>query len=129
MPPSELGSHAPLASAYLRFLRLAHAVQQLQGDLAMDANESALLEVIVLRWSAGQPMTVREAIGTGRLGSPATLHKRITRLRQKDMLTASSACGDRRAKRLVPTARAVEYFAQLGQHMAQAQLPQTAHCV
>ena len=90
----------------------------------MDANESALLEAVVLRWHEGQPMTVREAIGLAQLGSPATLHKRVTRLRQKDMLVAHSEPDDRRAKFLLPTARALAYFAHLGRSMQQVQLIQ-----
>jgi len=87
----------------------------------MDANESALLEAVVLRWHAGQPMTVREAISLSDLGSPATLHKRITRLRQKALLSAHSEQGDRRAKYLVPTQQALDYFHHLGQTMQLAQ--------
>ena len=83
MPNSQ---HSPLAKAYFRFLQLAKAVEALPDGALMDANESALLEEIVLRWHEGQPMTVREAIGLAHLGSPATLHKRVTRLRQKEML-------------------------------------------
>ena len=74
------------ANAYMRFLQLARAVQQLPDAPQLDANEKALLEEIVLRWYENRVMTVREAIGLTHLGSPATLHKRITRLRQKDLL-------------------------------------------
>ena len=112
---------SPLANAYLRFLQLARAVEALPDGQSMDANESALLEAVVLRWHAGQPMTVREAISLSDLGSPATLHKRITRLRQKELLSAHSEQGDRRAKYLVPTQQALDYFHHLGQTMQLAQ--------
>ncbi len=116
---------SPLANAYLRFLQLARAVEALPDGQSMDANESALLEAVVLRWHAGQPMTVREAINLSDLGSPATLHKRITRLRQKELLSAHSEEGDRRAKYLVPTQQALDYFHHLGQTMQLAQTLQT----
>ena len=112
---------SPLAAAYFRFLQLAQAVQALPSGVEMDANESALLEAVVLRWHEGQPMTVREAIGLAHLGSPATLHKRVTRLRQKEMLDAFSEAGDRRAKFLIPTDRALDYFDHLGRSMQQVQ--------
>ena len=86
----------------------------------MDANEKALLQAVVLRWHEDQPMTVREAIGLTELGSPATLHKRITRLREKDMLSNLNLEGDRRAKFLIPTQRTLDYFQNLGQSMQQA---------
>ena len=72
-------NQSPFVSAYLRFLQLAKVVQALPDGQAIDANESALLQSVVLRWYENQPMSVREAIGLAELGSPATLHKRITR--------------------------------------------------
>ena len=108
---------SPLASAYLRFLQLARVIQVLPDGMDMDANERALLESVVLHWHENSPMTVREAIGLSHLGSPATLHKRITRLREKGMLCALSQDGDRRAKFLIPTPRTIEYFSHLGQSM------------
>lgn len=108
---------SPLVSAYLRFLQLAKVIQALPDGQEMDANEKALLQAVVLRWYEDQPMTVREAIGLADLGSPATLHKRITRLREKDMLSNLNIEGDRRAKFLIPTQRTLDYFQNLGQSM------------
>ena len=48
-------------------------------------------------------MTVREAIGRAELGSPATLHKRLVRLRQAELIAVEFIAGDRRSKLLVPT--------------------------
>ena len=87
-------NHSPLASAYFRFLQLARAVEALPQGTAMDANETALLEAVVLRWHEGHPMTVRESINLSALGSPATLHKRVTRLRLKDCLLYTSDAAD-----------------------------------
>jgi len=115
-----------VANAYLRFLQLARAVDALPGASSLDANESALLEAVVLRWHEEQPMTVREAISIASLGSPATLHKRITRLREKNLLATYSQPGDRRAKFLVPTQQALDYFHHLGQSMQQAHIAHAA---
>ena len=114
-------TNSPFATAYLRFLQLARVIQALPNGMEMDANESALLEAVVLRWYENTPMTVREAIGLAALGSPATLHKRITRLRQKEMLNTLNLEGDRRAKFLIPTERTLAYFSHLGQSMQQVQ--------
>lgn len=110
-------TNSPFVSAYLRFLQLARVIQALPDGLDMDANEKALLQAVVLRWYENQPMTVREAIALADLGSPATLHKRITRLREKDMLSNLNLEGDRRAKFLIPTQRTLDYFSHLGQSM------------
>ena len=109
-----------LTAAYLRFLQLARVIRVLPEGLEMDANESALLQAVVLRWYENHPMTVREAIALAELGSPATLHKRVTRLREKEMLTTLNLEGDRRAKFLIPTQRTLDYFKHLGLSMQQA---------
>lgn len=113
--------HSPLAEAYLRFLQLAKAFKSNTDALDLDANELALLEAVALCWFEGHAMTVREAIALADLGSPATLHKRITRLRQKEMLIAFNQEGDRRAKYLIPSEKTLTYFSHLGQNMETVQ--------
>lgn len=110
-------NRAPLAEAYFRFLQLAQTFQADTSPSALDANERALLEAVALRWFEESPMTVREAIALEHLGSPATLHKRISRLRQKDMLVAFNQEGDRRAKYLIPSEKTLAQFAELGSNM------------
>lgn len=105
------------ASAYIRFLKLARSVQQLPDGPLIDANEKALLEEVALRWFENSPMTVREAIGLAQLGSPATLHKRITRLRQKDLLMTFNQPEDKRAKYLIPTEKTIAMFGDFGKKM------------
>ena len=118
-------TNSPFASAYLRFLQLAKLIQALPEGMELDANENALLQAVVLRWYESEPMTVREAIALADLGSPATLHKRITRLRDKDLLGTLNQEGDRRAKFLIPTQRTLDYFGHLGKSMQSAQQNQS----
>ena len=108
------------ASAYMRFLQLAKSVQQLPDAPQLDANEKALLEEIALRWFENRVLTVREAIGLSQLGSPATLHKRITRLRQKDLLKTFNQPEDKRAKYLIPTDKTIAMFGNFGKRMNSA---------
>jgi len=108
------------ANAYLRFLQLAKSIKQLPDAPLLDANEKALLEEVALRWFENQPMTVREAIGLAHLGSPATLHKRITRLRQKQMLMTFNQPEDKRAKYLIPTEKTISLFGDFGKKMNSA---------
>jgi reverse gyrase len=110
-------SNSPTANAYMRFLQLAKSIQKLPDAPQLDANEKALLEEVALRWFDNRAMTVREAIGLAQLGSPATLHKRITRLRQKDMLMTFNQPEDKRAKYLIPTEKTLDMFAYLGNEM------------
>ena len=108
------------ANAYLRFLQLAKTIQKLPDAPLLDANEKALLEEIVLNWFEKNPMTVREAINLSSLGSPATLHKRITRLRQRDFLMAFNQEDDKRAKFLIPTQKTLALFGDFGKKMNSA---------
>jgi hypothetical protein len=112
----------PLAEAYFRFLQLAKALQFENADIEMDANERAMLDAVALCWYEGQPMTVREAIALDHLGSPATLHKRITRLRQKELLIAFNQEGDRRAKYLIPSEKTLDFYGYLGHNLQKVQL-------
>lgn len=105
------------ASAYLRFLQLAKAIQNLPDAPLLDANENALLEAIALRWFEQSPMTVREAISLTQLGSPATLHKRITRLRSRDLVQTFNQPDDKRAKYLIPTQKTLSMFNDFGKKM------------
>jgi len=108
------------ADAYMRFLQLARSVHQLTDAPQLDANEKALLEEIALRWFENKVMTVREAIALAHLGSPATLHKRITRLRQKDLLKTFNQAEDKRAKYLIPTDKTIAMFGVFGKKMNKA---------
>jgi len=110
-------SSTPSANAYMRFLKLSKAIQQLPDSPLLDANENALLEEIALRWFEKSPMTVREAISLAHLGSPATLHKRITRLRQRDLLLTFNQPDDKRAKFLLPSEKTLAMFTDLGKKM------------
>ena len=104
-------------NVYLRCLQLAKAIQSLPDAPLLDANENALLEAIALRWFENKPMTVREAIGLSELGSPATLHKRITRLRNRDLVETFSQADDKRAKYLIPTEKTLAMFKDFGKKM------------
>jgi DNA-binding MarR family transcriptional regulator len=108
---------SPTENAYLRFLQLAKAIQSLPDAPLLDANENALLEAIALRWFENKPMTVREAIGISQLGSPATLHKRITRLRNRDLVQTFNQPDDKRAKYLIPTDKSIAMFKDFGKKM------------
>jgi hypothetical protein len=116
-------NRTPFAEAYFRFLQLAKTFQADTSNMAMDANERALLDAVALRWFEDSPMSVREAIAMDHLGSPATLHKRISRLRQKDMLVAFNLEGDRRAKYLIPSEKTLKLFTELGGHMQKVHQP------
>lgn len=105
---------SPHVDAYMRFLQLAAAIEGMPGADSFGANERALFDAIVLAWSDQHPLSVRQAIALDALGSPATLHKRINRLRQLELVCDRSEPNDRRTKRLMPTAKGLDYAEKLG---------------
>lgn len=105
--------NTPLSSAYLRFVQLSRALSS-SDEKALSANERALLEAIALAWFQKQPLTVRQAISIESLGSPATLHKRLTVLRASGFVEDQGVDADRRTKLLVPTSKALAFFDKLG---------------
>jgi hypothetical protein len=109
-PPS------PLARAYLHFLALSRSLTA-GTPTQINANERALLEAVVLAWHQGQPLSVRQAIAMEELGSPATLHKRLSHLRDLGLVADVTTDADRRTKRLAPTEATLSYYAQLGEAM------------
>ncbi|MEY4977237.1 MAG: hypothetical protein RIQ97_2432 [Pseudomonadota bacterium] len=114
------GLMRPLARAYLRFLEMSRVVGHSPDRVALDPNEQALLEAVLLRWHQGEPMSVREAIELRDLGSPATLHKRLLRLRDLGLLDTQHPPHDKRSKFLYPTAMALAELERLGRHLHKA---------
>lgn len=104
----------PYLAAYLRFLNLAATVMAMPGLDAFGVDERALFEEILRAWGREQPLSVRQAIDLKALGSPATLHKRLVRLRKMDMVYAEIDERDRRTKLLVPTDKGLRYANTLG---------------
>ena len=103
-----------LADVHLRYLQLVKAVESLSSSPAMDANEAALLNALSLHWHAGKPLAVREAMTLDKLGSPSTLHRRISRLKALGLIDDKSSPGNLRIKLLVPSQKALNFFDKLG---------------
>jgi hypothetical protein len=106
--------HDLAALLYLRFLREAHAPRH---PIQLTPDESWLLQEIAIRWLDNKPMSVHEAINLGHLGSPATLHKRVSRLRSMNLLAIGQRETDRRTKYLIATQESLSHFKELGMTM------------
>jgi hypothetical protein len=103
--------HDIAALLYLRFVREAHAPGH---PILLTPDESWLLQEIAIRWLDNKPMSVHEAINLGHLGSPATLHKRVSRLRSLNLLAIGQRETDRRTKYLIATQESLSHFKELG---------------
>lgn len=105
----------PFIDAYLQMLEIASAVKLLPGMDRFGIDEKALFEAIMLAWGQDNPLTVQQTINIKELGSPATLHKRLSRLRAMDLVTVLAVEENRRTKFLGPSAKGLKYAMLLGQ--------------
>lgn len=112
--------HSPFIDAYARLLQVASVVEVLPGMDRFGTDEKVLFEAIMLGWAQNSSLTVRQAIGIEKLGSPATLHKRLSRLRAMELIVAEYVDGDRRTKFLVPSKKGLKYAEGLGRAYLQS---------
>src|ERR1700704_6354505 len=99
-----------LVDTYFRFLNLAHAVQALPSVPKLDAAEARLLEALAAAWHAGRTLTVTETMALSVAGAPATVYRKLSRLRQEGLVSVDESSTDLRTKTVVPTRLALEYF-------------------
>jgi DNA-binding MarR family transcriptional regulator len=105
---------------YLRFLSLLHTIEG-KGELPqLDLDAKKLLEVIAVRHTQGQPLTVSDAMALTHVASPATIHRKLDLLREIGMIETQFEGSNRRTKYLRPTTQAEKYFATVGEVMHQA---------
>lgn len=108
-----------LIDAYFRFLKFSEATQELPSFPRLDAVEGQLLQLVAKSWREGRALSVTETIQTSGIGSPATLHARLKRLRAKGLIELQTL-DDARCKQVVPTSETLDYFVSLGECMQKA---------
>jgi hypothetical protein len=99
--------------AYFRFLSLAQAVHELPSTPKLDAAEERLLEALTAAWSAGQALTVTETMSLSAAGAPATVHRKLTSLRKRGLVSVNESSDDLRIKTVTPTRQALDHFEKL----------------
>jgi hypothetical protein len=72
-----------------------------------------LLEAVTASWHAGRALTVTETMSLSVVGAPATVHRKLTSLKTKGLVSVEETIEDLRVKRVVPTRKALEYFEKL----------------
>jgi DNA-binding MarR family transcriptional regulator len=110
----------PSHTFFFRFLTLAQSIESIPTGAGLTPNETQLLYEIALSHFEGQAIYVKQALALKELGSPATLHKRIQRLRETGFLSVEQKAADYRTKYLVVTPLAIQLFESLGLAMQKA---------
>jgi DNA-binding MarR family transcriptional regulator len=104
---------------YFRFLQRTQAIKISPNGKDLTAPEMDLLENVALRHFENRAYTVSEALALQHMGSPATLHKRLKRLRTWGLLRYEQHPEDHRTKYLQATPLAMAHFERLGDAMRQ----------
>lgn len=104
--PPNLGS-----MAYLRLLNLVGAIQR--GQPALDPIEERLLNRMATAWHRGERVSVTGAMDAQEGLAPATVHRRLKRLRDKGLIVLATDEHDQRVRYIEPTPQALRYFAEL----------------
>ena len=107
----------PARQLYFRFLTLAQSLSQQHGVAALAPSEAQLLQEVVLRDFERRAFTISQALAMKHLGSPATLHKRLLRLRAAGLLDYKKDVTDHRTKYLIATPLAMQHYARMGEVM------------
>ncbi|MEX3953058.1 winged helix-turn-helix domain-containing protein [Paraburkholderia sp. EG287B] len=107
------------ADIYLRFLQLTEALRGLPSLPALDPLEEKILEFVARMRQKNERLSVRDMMGHSELGSPATLHSRITSMREKGWLVLNET-EDARRKQIELTPAALRHFDKLGEAFAKA---------
>jgi hypothetical protein len=107
------------ADIYLRFLQLTEALRGLPALPALDPLEERILEFVARTTQKNNRLSVRDMMAQSELGSPATLHTRITSMREKGWLTLSDT-EDARRKQIDLTPAALKHFDKLAEAFAKA---------
>ena len=100
------------ADIYLRFLQLTEALRGLPALPALDPLEEKILEFVARTTQKSHRLSVRDLMAHSELGSPATLHARITSMREKGWLTLEDT-EDARRKQINLTPAALKHFDKL----------------
>lgn len=113
-------SQAQGIDVYIQFLNVAltHAKEAPMSQL--DADEIALLQAIALKDFAGEPAKVMDAMRFDSLGSPATLHRRLAKLRRLGVIEVEADSHDSRIKYLKVSELVQDYFARMGKALLNA---------
>ncbi|MRW91496.1 winged helix-turn-helix domain-containing protein [Duganella sp. FT80W] len=107
------------ADLYLRFLQLAEALRGLPSLPPLDPLEERILAIIARAGQERQRLSVRDMMAKKDLGAPATLHSRLTSMREKGWIMLSDT-EDPRRKQIELTQAALLHFDKLSKCMVQA---------
>lgn len=107
------------ADIYMRFLQLTDALRGLPSLPPLDPLEERILAIVARASQGDERLSVRDMMGKKELGAPATVHSRLTSMREKGWLILTDT-EDTRRKQVELTQDALKYFDKLSKCMLKA---------
>ena len=107
---------------YINFLNLVKALEPSVEIDQIDVTSKLILDEIAIGVAKDKPMTVSEIMGLKDLGSPATLHRKLTILLDAKLVHALFLGNNRRTKYMALTKEGEMYFNRLSQAMQSVQI-------
>jgi hypothetical protein len=107
------------ADIYMRFLQLAEALKGLPSLPALDPLEERILSIVARARQQQERLSVRDLMGQREFGAPATVHSRLTAMREKGWIMLSDT-EDARRKQVELTQAALLHFDKLSKCLMQA---------
>lgn len=107
------------ADIYMRFLQLTDALRGLPSLPPLDPLEERILAIVARASQDDGRLSVRDMMGKKELGAPATVHSRLTSMREKGWLILTDT-EDTRRKQVELTQDALKYFDKLSKCMVKA---------
>ena len=109
-----------MKTLYFKYAQSVLEDQGIKSPRELDYESAKLLEIIAIAHHQGSPLTVMQAVGLSKLASPASLHRKLTQLRNLGYVEGIHEPGNRRTQFLIPTAKADLHFEKLGTLIQQA---------
>ncbi len=107
---------------YINFLNLVKALEPSVEIDQIDVTSKLILDEIAIGVAKEKPMTVSEVMGLKGLGSPSTLHRKLTILLDAKLVQALFLANNRRTKYMTLTKEGEMHFNRLSQAMQSVQI-------
>ena len=102
-----------MEQTFIRFLNLKNALEVDPTEL--DSISIKLLEFCQIHHHSGHRMKVTDIMKNSMVASPLTIHRKLAKLIGHGYLCVQYDQGNHKRKFLVPTQKAHDYFAKLGE--------------
>lgn len=104
---------ADQSPAHVRFLNVINALRQMSPLRGLTADESALLDELIVQWHCEREITVGSIMNGPKQESASTIHRRLVGLKEKGFVAFRASPSDKRVKYVVPTTIATSYAQEL----------------